>query len=43
LKGKNHPGLIVHANKDIVVMPTNAFILVEHLPNAQLIIYFDGR
>ena len=33
------PVLIVHGNKDVVVMPINAFLLGEHLPNAQLIIY----
>ena len=37
-----HPTLIVHGNKDVVVMPINAFLLVEHLPNAQLIMYPDA-
>lgn len=37
------PVLIVHGIKDIVVMPINAFILAEHLPNAQLIIYPDSN
>ena len=37
-----HPTLIVHGNKDIVVTPINAFILEEHLPNAQLIMYPDA-
>lgn len=37
-----HPALIAHGNKDIVVMPINAFILEEHLPNASLIIYSDS-
>jgi pimeloyl-ACP methyl ester carboxylesterase len=37
-----HPTLIVHGNKDIVVTPINAFILEEHLPNAQLIMYPDS-
>jgi pimeloyl-ACP methyl ester carboxylesterase len=36
------PTLIVHGNKDIVVLPINAFILAEHLPNAQLIVYPDS-
>jgi pimeloyl-ACP methyl ester carboxylesterase len=36
------PTLIVHGNKDVVVMPINAFLLVEHLPNAQLIMYPDA-
>ncbi len=38
----HHPTLIVHGNKDIVVPPLNAFILVQHLLNAQLIIYPDS-
>jgi pimeloyl-ACP methyl ester carboxylesterase len=37
-----HPTLIVHGNKDVVVMPINAFLLVEHLPNAQMIMYSDA-
>ena len=37
-----HPTLIVHGNKDVVVMPVNAFLLAEHLPNAQLIMYPDA-
>ena len=37
-----HPTLIVHGNKDIVVEPTNALILAEQLPNAQLIVYPDS-
>jgi pimeloyl-ACP methyl ester carboxylesterase len=36
------PTLIVHGNKDIVVMPINAFILAERLPDAQLIMYPDS-
>ena len=42
LKDITHPTLIVHGNKDIVVPPINAFILAEHLPNAQLIVYSDS-
>jgi pimeloyl-ACP methyl ester carboxylesterase len=42
LKSITHPTLIVHGNKDIVVTPINAFILAEHLPNAQLITYPDA-
>ena len=33
----HHPTLAVHGRKDVVVMPINAFLLTEHLPNAQLI------
>jgi pimeloyl-ACP methyl ester carboxylesterase len=38
----DQPTLIVHGNKDVVVMPINAFLLAEHLPNAQLIMYPDA-
>ena len=37
-----HPTLIVHGNKDVVVVPINAFLLAEHPPNAQLIVYPDS-
>jgi pimeloyl-ACP methyl ester carboxylesterase len=43
LQNVKHPTLIVHGNKDIVVLPINAFILAEQLPNAQLIIYPDSN
>jgi pimeloyl-ACP methyl ester carboxylesterase len=36
------PTLIVHGNKDVVVMPINAFLLAQHLPDAQLIMYPDA-
>ncbi len=38
-----HPTLVVHGNKDIVVLPINAFILAERLPDAQLIMYPDSN
>ena len=38
-----HPTLVVHGTKDIVVQPVNAFILAEHLPDAQLIMYPDSN
>jgi len=38
----HHPILIGHGNRDVVVMPINAFLLAEHLPNAQLIMYPDA-
>ena len=34
--------LIVHGSKDIVVMPINAFLLAQHLPDALLVIYPDA-
>ena len=42
LQNIKHPILVVHGNKDIVVLPINAFILVERLPDAQLIMYPDS-
>jgi pimeloyl-ACP methyl ester carboxylesterase len=38
----NQPTLIVHGSKDVVIAPINAFLLAEHLPNAQLIMYPDA-
>jgi pimeloyl-ACP methyl ester carboxylesterase len=43
LQNIKHPTLVVHGNKDIVVLPINAFLLAEHLPNAQLIMYPDSN
>ncbi len=37
-----HPTLVVHGTKDVVVMPINAFLLAQHIPNAQLIMYPDA-
>ena len=42
LQNIKHPTLVVHGTKDIVVLPINAFILAEHLPDAQLIMYPDS-
>jgi pimeloyl-ACP methyl ester carboxylesterase len=42
LKKITQPVLIVHGNKDIVVRPINALLLVENLPNATLIVYSDS-
>jgi pimeloyl-ACP methyl ester carboxylesterase len=43
LKNIAHPTLIVHGIRDAVVAPINAFILAQHLPNAQLIVYPDAN
>jgi pimeloyl-ACP methyl ester carboxylesterase len=43
LQDIEHPTLIVHGNKDIVVLPINALILAERLPDAQLIMYPDSN
>jgi pimeloyl-ACP methyl ester carboxylesterase len=34
--------LIVHGSKDIVVTPINPFLLAQHLPDAQLVMYPDA-
>jgi pimeloyl-ACP methyl ester carboxylesterase len=34
--------LIVHGSKDIVVIPINAFLLAQHLPDARLAMYPDA-
>jgi pimeloyl-ACP methyl ester carboxylesterase len=33
--------LFVHGGKGIVVIPINAFLLAQHLPDAQLVMYRD--
>jgi pimeloyl-ACP methyl ester carboxylesterase len=43
LKNIAHPTLIVHGIRDTVVAPINAFILAQHLRNAQLIVYPDAN
>jgi pimeloyl-ACP methyl ester carboxylesterase len=43
LQNIKHPTLVVHGTKDIVVLPINAFILAERLPDAQLIMYPDSN
>jgi pimeloyl-ACP methyl ester carboxylesterase len=34
--------LVVHGSKDIVVIPINAFLLAQHLPDALLVMYPDA-
>ena len=43
LKNIKHHILVIHGNKDIVVSPINGFLLAEHLPDAQLIVYPDSN
>jgi pimeloyl-ACP methyl ester carboxylesterase len=42
LAGVRQPTLVVHGSKDVVVTPINAFILAQHLPDAQLVMYPDA-
>jgi pimeloyl-ACP methyl ester carboxylesterase len=36
------PALIIHGGKDVVVVPINAFVLGQHLPDAQMVTYPDA-
>ena len=36
------PMLILHGQKDIVVTPINTFLLEQHLPDAQILMYPDA-
>jgi pimeloyl-ACP methyl ester carboxylesterase len=42
LRALRLPTLVVNGGKDIIVYPVNSFILQQHLPNAQLILYADA-
>ncbi len=37
------PTLVVHGSNDLIIPTVNGFILQQHLPNAQLIIYPDSN
>ena len=37
-----HPVLVVGGNHDLIIPTVNAFVLAQHLPNAQLILYPDS-
>jgi len=38
----HQPTLVVHGSKDVVVSPIYAFLLAQHLPDAQLLMYPDA-
>jgi pimeloyl-ACP methyl ester carboxylesterase len=42
LRGIKQPTLVVNGNRDVMVPTINSFILSQHIPNAQLIIYPDA-
>jgi pimeloyl-ACP methyl ester carboxylesterase len=42
LKSIRQPTLVVNGGKDVIVYTVNSFILQQHLPNAQLILYPDA-
>jgi pimeloyl-ACP methyl ester carboxylesterase len=43
LKSIRQPTLVVNGGKDVIIYPVNSFILQQHLPNAQLILYPDAN
>ena len=43
LKGIPHPALVVNGSNDIVVPTVNSYILQQHLPNAELILFPDSN
>jgi pimeloyl-ACP methyl ester carboxylesterase len=43
LKGLHQPTLVVNGNNDIIVATINSYILQQHLPDAQLILYPDSN
>ncbi len=42
LKAIRQPTLVVNGSNDVMVPTVNSFILQQHLPNAQLIVYPDS-
>jgi pimeloyl-ACP methyl ester carboxylesterase len=42
LKSIAQPTLVVNGNRDVMIPTINSFILSQHIPNAQLIIYPDS-
>jgi pimeloyl-ACP methyl ester carboxylesterase len=43
LKGLHQPTLVVNGNHDIIVATINSYLLQQHAPNAQLILYPDAN
>ena len=43
LKSIRQPTLVVNGDKDVIIYSVNSFILQQHLPNAQLILYPDAN
>ena len=42
LREITHPVLVVNGNNDVMIPTINSYILAQHLPNAQLILYPDA-
>jgi pimeloyl-ACP methyl ester carboxylesterase len=43
LKSIRQPTLVVNGGKDVIIYSVNSFILQQHLPNAELILYPDAN
>jgi pimeloyl-ACP methyl ester carboxylesterase len=43
LKSIRQPVLVANGSEDVIIYPVNSFILQQHLPNAQLILYPDAN
>jgi pimeloyl-ACP methyl ester carboxylesterase len=43
LKSIGHPVLVVNGVKDVIIYAVNSFILQQHLPDAELILYPDAN
>jgi pimeloyl-ACP methyl ester carboxylesterase len=43
LKAIKQPTLVVNGSKDVIIHTVNSFILQQHLPNGQLILYPDAN
>lgn len=43
LKNIHQPTLVLNGSKDIIIYTVNSFILQQHIPNAQLILYPDAN
>jgi pimeloyl-ACP methyl ester carboxylesterase len=43
LKAIQHPTLVVNGGSDVIVHTLNSFILQQHIPNAELILYPDAN
>ncbi len=43
LKSIRQPALVVNGGEDVIIYSVNSFILQQHLPNAQLILYPDAN
>ena len=43
LKALRQPTLVVNGGADVIIYSVNSFILQQHIPNAQLILYPDAN